>query len=231
VVQLTGPAFFFMAMFLLTVITHYTINSDRSGNLRLAMQHHDLKDISYWTSWFVWACCVNFIATLVLITFGKVIFDLIFTYIEQLSGIAFFTRTNFFVLFILFFVLSVSLTATVLLLSTFIRGSRLTNAVSFLTLLVNLAMVGLFMGVAQFIQNTFGGKATIPPGMLFYNMTGLTVFNVFPAYNFAKVTYDIMTKAKPDSILIGLGELNSTSIDINNIMSGGNFTSTEVSFR
>ncbi len=122
--------------------------------------------------------------------------------------------------------LGMSLTCTVLLLSTFIRGARLTNAVSFLTLLVNLALCGLFMGVAQFIQNTFGGKATVPPGMQFYNMTGLTVFNVFPAYNFAKVSYDIMTLAKPDSLIGQIGQLNGSNIDINNLVS--NVTSTEV---
>ncbi len=72
VVQLTGPAFFFMAMFLLTIITHYTINLDRSANLRLAMQHHDLKDFSYWTSWVLWAAIINFLATILMVCFGKV---------------------------------------------------------------------------------------------------------------------------------------------------------------
>ncbi|KAL0486051.1 hypothetical protein AKO1_012256 [Acrasis kona] len=201
IVQLTGPIFFFLTMFTLIVTTHHSINSDRTGHLRLAMQHHDLKDISYWLSYLIWTSLYVFFSSLLVVCLGN------------LMGFMFFVRANFFVLWLLFYLLGVSLTVTTLLLSTFIRGPKLTNLATFVSLLIQLGLVGLFLGVAQFIQNTFNiGDPSLPPGMMFYNMTGLGFFQTFPAYNFAKATYDISTLAKPDPIIEGLPQVNTSKL-------------------
>jgi amino acid permease len=72
VFDVAGIELYFVGLFIFTALTHFTVNAERNDLLRLLMQHHNLKDFSYWASWMVWLTIINAIGVLIMIIAGLV---------------------------------------------------------------------------------------------------------------------------------------------------------------
>lgn len=123
-----GSTFLFAAAMFSFVTQASNLVAERELKLRQAMSTMGLMDSVYWLTWFVWEVGMAFISCLLLVCFGMMfVFD-------------FFLNNGFLVLFLLFFLFWVAMTALAFLVSTFLRKSATANTVGFFIFIVGFVL-------------------------------------------------------------------------------------------
>lgn len=124
VVGSVGPTFLFAAAMFGFVIQMSNLVLEREQKLRQVMSTMGLLDSAYWTSWLLWEVGLSIISSLLIVLFG------------MLFQFRFFLQPDFLVLFVLFFLFSLSMISCAYLLSTFIRKSSSANTTGFVVFIM-----------------------------------------------------------------------------------------------
>jgi hypothetical protein len=109
---------FFPSMILFSIIL-IDITKEKENNLKNYMNLYGLSIISYWIGWLIVAIFYSFIISIISNIIGPIIFDF-----------EFFTNTNFFVTFWLFFLFSLSIQVFGMFIASLINDSKYATTVN-----------------------------------------------------------------------------------------------------
>lgn len=170
IISQAGPVFFFGAAMVNFLMVLNTIVSEKEYKLRHGLQMMGLKSSVYWISWFQ----VNMLV--VLLT----------SLLEAAFGVAFgfnvFVNTNFGVLFLMFFMFSLSMITMGFFITTLVSRVKAAVAVGMLVLIIGLVfMIAIFSSsyTAYIWWNTSTSEA------------GWIILMFFPFFNFGKLYVDV----------------------------------------
>ncbi|XP_075519486.1 LOW QUALITY PROTEIN: ABC transporter A family member 2-like [Primulina tabacum] len=153
-VQRAGPTFFLAIAMFAFVFQVSALITEKELKLRQAMTMMGLYDTAYWLSWLTWEGIISFISSLLTVLFGMMFqFD-------------FFLHNNFAVVFLLFFLFQLNMTAFAFMLSAFISKSSSATTLGYVIFII---------GLITQIVTTFGF-----PYSDTFSKTYQTVWSLFP---------------------------------------------------
>ena len=170
-VQSYGVLFFFCAMMFVFVVLVYQVAFEKDKNLKLGMQLMGLKESVFWVSWFITALVTSIIAILCVMTMG---------YICQFS---FFWESNFFVVFITFFLFSFSMIGLSLMVSVIVGTAKEAISVGMFLYIFGV-IIEIFLGNQSFVEFIYT-KDLLAANIL------RPIFMCYPPFSFAKIVLDI----------------------------------------
>jgi len=156
------------------------IVTENELKLRLSMRTMGLKNSIYWFTWFITNTVINIFSALVLIGFGAAF------------QFAFFLKTNFLVLFLLFFLFSTSMVPLAFFFSAFLNSTKTASTVAFIVFVAGLLLQVMF--------------TSFPIYYWYEDSTPRILQILFPFYapfDFAKLFADINTLTQPQISLDG----------------------------
>ncbi|XP_022843392.1 ABC transporter A family member 2-like [Olea europaea var. sylvestris] len=123
-VQRAGPTFFLAIAMFAFVLQISALTTEKELKLRQAMTMMGLYDTAYWLSWLTWEGILTLLSSLFTVLFGMMFqFD-------------FFLHNSFAVVFFLFFLFQLSMTAFAFMLSTFISKSDSSSTLGFFCFII-----------------------------------------------------------------------------------------------
>jgi len=188
----SGPIVFFIVSMVIFIYMLNDIVSEKETKVRYSMEMMGLKRSVYWTSWVIVYFIFFFINSFSTVIFGK------------LFGYSFFTKTEFMVLFVLFFLYGLSMGSFGIFITTLV--SRTKTAI----------LIGISFLILGFLFNSIVGNDSV--GYLFWNEDinprYRRIFSwLIPFFNFTKAFVDISKKAS-----------NSYNFATNMIIEGESFS-------
>ncbi|CAA3030737.1 ABC transporter A family member 2-like [Olea europaea subsp. europaea] len=159
-VQRIGSTFFLAIAMFAFIFQISALTMERELKLRQAMTIMGLYDTAYWLSWLTWEAIVTLLSSLFTVLFG------------MMFQFVFFLQNSFAVVFLLFFLFQLSMTAFAFMLSAFISKSDSSSTLGFFSFII---------GSLTQVVTAFG----FPYSDNFSNMYRI-VWSFFPPNLFAK---------------------------------------------
>eukprot|EP01102_Stenamoeba_stenopodia_P000164 TRINITY_DN1012_c0_g1_i2.p1 TRINITY_DN1012_c0_g1~~TRINITY_DN1012_c0_g1_i2.p1 ORF type:complete len:812 (-),score=158.73 TRINITY_DN1012_c0_g1_i2:99-2534(-) len=167
-----GPLFFICCSLILYISILYQIVHEKENFLRQGMRAMGLKSSMYWGSWIITSIALSLLMTLLLIGTGFA------------TGISFFTETNVFVNFLVFFLFNVSMGQFALLCSTLMETTKISVVVSIMIVIVAMIFAAGFSLFGNIIRpKLYNGTAS--------SKVILVVLTLFPVFHYSKAIGDI----------------------------------------
>jgi len=169
-----APTVFFCISMVIFINILSSIVSEKETKVRYSMEMMGLKRSVYWASWSILYLVLYFLNTLAIVIIGK------------LFGYSLFVKTDFIVLFVVFFFYGVAMGATAMFITTLVRRTR------------TAVLIGISILIIGFIINyVFSGEEM---SYLLWrdevNPIYRKVFSyIIPFFNFTKILVDIGSKA------------------------------------
>lgn len=183
----TGPQFFSLVACIPLVLSMQILATEKESMLRFGMKMMGLSDIAYWASWLI---------TFIIMAIGTTLTTIISGYIFQIH---FFLRSNPVSQFFIFFLYTLSLIGTSILLSTFTNSSRSALILGFLVLAITF-ILNQFLASSEFVVMLFAPKCgTQDPGIMCVDawVTWIKyILYFYPPFNFAKSFLDVQDYVK-----------------------------------
>lgn len=175
-VKTYGILFFYCGGMFFFIILLYQIVYEKEHKLRQGMRMMGLRGSIYWAAWFIHSQIINILSTLLLIAAGVA------------CDFAFFRYTNFFVLFLVFWVFAWTMSHLAFLIATLIPTTKLAVYMSMFVFIIGALLMLIFslFGAFMFPLLYEGGPIATP---------ALWVLSFVPMYNFAKAVFDINNKS------------------------------------
>ncbi|KAL8130679.1 hypothetical protein V2J09_019834 [Rumex salicifolius] len=121
-----GPTFFLAIAMFGFVFQMNSLVMEKELKLRQAMQMMGLYETAHWLSWLAWESIVVFVSSLFIVLFG------------MLFQFSFFLKNSFAVVFLVFFLFQLNMTAAAFMLSAFISESSSTTTAGFYNFIVGI---------------------------------------------------------------------------------------------
>ena len=176
VFSFTGPQFFSICSMIILIMSLHSLVVEKEQRLRFGMKMMGLRDTSFYISWFASFTLMCFVASLVTV-FSGMIFQIVM-----------FLKTNWFVLFAMFFTFGMSLVCLAFLLSTLVNTGKSALILGFVILAVSF-ILNLFVANGAAVYQMYNPVVTraLPIILCFY-----------PPFDFAKIFSDISYKSLPE---------------------------------
>jgi len=167
-----GPLFFICSSLILYISILYQVVHEKENFLRQGMRAMGLKSSMYWGSWVVTSILLSLLMTILLIGTGFA------------TGISFFTETNGFVSFLVFFLFNIAMGQFALLCSTLMETTKISVVVSIMIVIVAMIFAAGFSLFGNIIRpKLYNGTAS--------SKVILVVLTLFPVFHYSKAIGDI----------------------------------------
>eukprot|EP00026_Physarum_polycephalum_P001937 Phypoly_transcript_01940.p1 GENE.Phypoly_transcript_01940~~Phypoly_transcript_01940.p1 ORF type:complete len:991 (+),score=123.87 Phypoly_transcript_01940:334-2973(+) len=150
----------------------YEINTDREKKLRQGLTMMGMKELSYWSHWFLTQAIFSAVSSLLVVIVGLI------------SRLSFFTNTNFMVLFFAFWCYGMSSFAVAFIMSTFAKTPVKANGFAVMFFLIFLGLDVMFIH----------GLHSIGYHSLNMPFIGF-ILSLLPSYDFAQICSDIQIRS------------------------------------
>jgi ABC-type multidrug transport system ATPase subunit len=171
----SGPQFFCICSMIILVISLYSLVIEKEHRLRFGMKMMGLRDTAFYLSWFISFTIMCFITTLITM-FSGMIFQ-----------IDMFIKSNWFVMFAMFFTFGMCLVCLAFLLSTLVNTGKSALILGFLILAVTF-ILNMFVGNGAAVYRLY--SSIISPAVP-------RLLSLYPPYDFAKIFSDISYMTLP----------------------------------
>jgi hypothetical protein len=168
IVSTVGSLWFYCPPMFNFMILLTQIVAEKESKLHLCMRTMGLKDSTYWISWLLASTITNIISSLLVTVTGTIV------------RLDFFVRTNFLVIFTLFFLFSMSLVPLAFLIASLVSKTRTATVIGFVIFAIGLILQLIFTNVSIHLLYT-----TYAPPIF------AQLFNLFTPYNYAKIFADV----------------------------------------
>ena len=166
-----GILFFYCGLMFNFIILVYQLVTEKEKKLKEGLKLMGMKASMYWMSWFVYGLLMTFLASMLMILGGYA------------CMFPFFLDTNFFVLFLVFFLFGISMMMLAFLLSALITTSKGAISAGMFLFIVGV-FVQMLLTQPQFVE------------FLYFDIIGARIIRriliFYPPFNFAKAVYDII---------------------------------------
>lgn len=174
-----GPVFYYCGMMFQFVVLLYNICSEKDLKLRQGLRNMGLMDSVYWTSWYLTSLLIFSAACAILISTG------------ELFDVKFFSSSDASVIFVIFFVFSMSVTSLAIFSSIFLKKAKASLNSGILNFVLGLLIVSLV------------SRSSIKDSLRDHNLVWPWVSQVlsmlFPAYNLGEAMCEINKMVKNNS--------------------------------
>lgn len=174
-VRIYGGLFFFCGSLFPFVVLMYQLSFEKDNKLKLGMMMMGLRGSVYWFSWFTTAVIFNMLTTLCLIAFGSA------------AQFAYFLKTDFWVLFVVFFTFQVTMTVLAIFISVFINSVKQSISISMLLFIIG-ALIQMFCTSPYFIALIYDTSINLTTPFRW-------ILSFYPPFQFAKIFYDISLRS------------------------------------